>query len=454
MEAKALLGLAVRLGASYADLRLQTIVDASAEVQDSDTRVQRTREAGAGLRVLVDGAWGFASASGKPRTRLAELAVRSAKAAAGRGETRRALALRGRSFRAIPSPRKPPGNEDLGAWIASLKELEREARRTEEVSSVTLAFRGQETTTRIVASDGTDARLAQVRVLLQSDVVARRGSRRGSYRGRLGATAGAEFLSPGKCREAVRDARDRAVRQLDARAPPAGRMAVVADPELTGVFCHEAIGHASEADLVLAGESQLDGMLGKRLAPEAVSIVDDPRIPRAYGSVVVDDEGVPALRKPLIQKGVLAGFIHSRETAATLGMSANGGARAESYACEPLVRMTNTVMLPGSWGLEEMLEGIRRGVLACGSRGGQVDTAKGPFQFTAQEAFLIEKGELTRPLRDTAISGTMLRTLGSIDAVGREARLGSPGLCGKGQWVPVCDGGPHIRIRQAVVGGA
>jgi TldD protein len=148
----------------------------------------------------------------------------------------------------------------------------------------------------------------------------------------------------------------------------------------------------------------------------------------------------------------LEDYILNRETAHKLGMKSNGGARAESFTARPLVRMSNTYIETGDHSFEELLEGIDHGIYAKGTRGGQVDTAKGSFQFSAQEAYLIEKGKITTPLRDVSLSGMTLQTLNNIDAVGNDFALGDPGYCGKGQLVPVGDGGPHIRIREAVVG--
>jgi TldD protein len=227
----------------------------------------------------------------------------------------------------------------------------------------------------------------------------------------------------------------------------------VADQDLTGVLVHEALGHACEADAILGGDSILEGSMGKKIASELVTIYDDPTIRGAFGSYPFDDEGVRTRRKVLVEDGVLREFLHSRTTAQRLGMAPNGSARAESYSARPLVRMSNTFMAGGDRKLEELLEGIKLGVYAKGSRGGQVDTAKGTFQFNAQEAFLIEKGRITAPLRDLSLSGETLRMLADVVALADDSRVGDPGYCGKGQWVPVGDGGPHMRVKQAVVGG-
>jgi TldD protein len=230
-------------------------------------------------------------------------------------------------------------------------------------------------------------------------------------------------------------------------------MPVIADPDLAGVFAHEAVGHASEADLVSTGDSCFAGRIGERIGSEMVTIRDDATVPGMNGRMVYDDEGVKAGNKVLIRKGILNDFIQSRETAAKLNMTPNGGARAESYHGRPLVRMSNTFFEKGDRDFKELLEGVKLGVYAKGTRGGQVNTAQGFFQFNAQESYLIENGEITKPLRDVSLSGRTLDILKLIDGVGKDKDLTGVGICGKGQMVPVGDGGPHIRIARCVVGG-
>jgi TldD protein len=228
---------------------------------------------------------------------------------------------------------------------------------------------------------------------------------------------------------------------------------VIADPDLAGVFAHEAVGHAAEGDSVVSGESILEKKIGEKVSSGFVTIYDDPAMENGFGSFPYDDEGVKGSKKILIENGVLKNFILSRETAFKLGMNPNGGARAESFAVRPLVRMSNTMIEKGEHSFDELIEDIKYGVYAKGTRGGQVDPAKGSFQFSAQEAFLIENGEVTKPLKDLSLSGLTLETLKNIDAVGKDVRFGEPGFCSKGQLVPVGDGGPHIRIKNVLIGG-
>lgn len=457
MEPQRALQAALDLGAGYADVRVQSARSASAELRDGRLeKLVRGATAGAGVRVLVDGAWGFAWASSPDKGQLrsaAEQAVRAARVVAKHSRERVRLApVKPERARVAVPARVRPGSLSLDERVALLRALDKIPRRA-RVASRTLALEDGEVESRFLSSEGADVRVRQTRVLLIVNVTAEARGRRATYRTRLGGARGYELLQGGAPEALAQEACEAAARLARAKAPKGGRMPVVVDPDLAGVFAHEAIGHACEADLVVSGDSLLAGRVGEDLGNADVSIADDPTIPGSFGFVAFDDEGVRGRRRVLIDRGELKGFLHSRETAAKLGMEPNGAARAESYAHRPLVRMSNTVLLPGDHAFEELLEGVRRGVYVKGTRGGQVDTARGGFHFSAQEAWAIRHGELAEPLRDVSLSGSILSTLKRVDGLGKDFRLSQPGFCGKGQWVPVGDGGPHFRIRDCIVGG-
>jgi TldD protein len=282
--------------------------------------------------------------------------------------------------------------------------------------------------------------------------VAKQADKLTSARERMGKIGGYELFQEENGRETMKKAALRAVGLLKAKPAPSGRFTVIVDPRLAGVFAHEAVGHCCEADLIIAGESILAGKIGKVVGSELVSIYDDSTLAGGWGSQRYDDEGVLTKKRLLIENGVLTGYITNKEASAKLNMEPNGGARAESYAYPPIVRMSDTYIARGSQTFEELLEDIDHGVYLKASRGGQVDTAKGTFQFNAEEASLIEKGELTTPLLDVSLSGVTLETLHNIDAVAKDFEI-SIGFCGKGQTVPAGDASPHIRIKNALVGG-
>jgi len=243
-----------------------------------------------------------------------------------------------------------------------------------------------------------------------------------------------------------------AVALLDAGVAKSGKMQAVLDPELAGVFAHEAVGHASEGDLIKEGNSVLKGKTGQKIGNENLTIIDDPGI-HEFGFDPVDAEGVAVCRTEIIKKGVIHAFLHNRETLSSVGNGVAGHARAMPGE-PPLVRMSNTFIEGGDATDHEIFEECRNGIFLKGSRGGQVDPGRGIFQFNAEYGYLIEKGECTKMVRDVSLSGEILLTLHGIILCGNNRTM-SPGYCGKGgQSVPVSDGAPHILLSDAVVGGS
>jgi len=226
----------------------------------------------------------------------------------------------------------------------------------------------------------------------------------------------------------------------------------VLDPELAGVFAHEAVGHASEADLIQEGSSVLGGKIGERIGDPVVTIVDDPSLPE-FGFEPLDAEGSMVGRTEIIKNGVVQAFLHSRETLAAVGHGHAGNARAMAGE-PPQVRMSNTYIENGDSSLDELIAECRSGILLKGTRGGQVDTGRGIFQFNAEYGYMIEHGEVGAMVRDVSLSGEILHTLHSISLCARDREM-HQGFCGKGgQSVPVSDGAPHVYLMNAVVGGS
>ena len=251
--------------------------------------------------------------------------------------------------------------------------------------------------------------------------------------------------------ETGKKAAETAVALLDAELAKGGKMRAVLDPELAGVFAHEAVGHASEGDLIHEGNSILGGLTGKTIGSKNLTIVDDPAV-HEFGFEPVDAEGVAVSRTEIIKNGVVNAFLHDRETLASVGSGLAGHARAMPGE-PPLVRMSNTFIEAGDATTDEIFAECKNGIFLVGSRGGQVDPGRGIFQFNAEYGFLIEQGEHTRMVRDVSLSGEILSTLHGIVLCGNKRKM-YPGYCGKGgQSVPVSDGAPHILLAEAVVGG-
>lgn len=450
-----LLKLHMKPDVEYAELRVARISNLVIEMKNGEvTKCVQGTDSGLSIRLLSDGALGFSSTSkfGKNEfARCFENAYKIAKNMDIHDIKLEDVSIE--SSTAIWSGRKKHAEQSLEEKIRYIGELYALTKQYNEIKSVTLSYMESTIENEYYNTHGAKLLTRVPRTAVRMQIVAHSEGAISNITGSVGGTGELEILDIYPPAEELKNKCASAVRLLHAQRAPSGLCTVVADNALTGVFAHEAVGHACEADGVVAGSSCLAGKIGEKIGNDIVTIVDDPTLPHQNGSFPYDDEGTKARRKVLIDHGYLREFIHSVETATKLKMSKNGGARAESYAVPPLVRMSNTYIEGGDYTFEEMLKEIKFGVYAKGSRGGQVDTTKGTFQFSAEEGFLIENGVLTKPLRDLSLAGDILGVFHQIDAVGNDVKVGHPGNCGKGQWVPVSDGGPHIRIQNARVGG-
>jgi TldD protein len=252
---------------------------------------------------------------------------------------------------------------------------------------------------------------------------------------------------------------DEAVRQallnLSAAPAPAGTMTVVLGPGWPGVLLHEAVGHGLEGDFNRKGTSAFTGRIGEKVAADCVTVVDDGTIARRRGSLTIDDEGTPTRHNVLIENGVLRGYLQDKLNARLMNTEPTGNGRRESFAHLPMPRMTNTFMLPGAHAPEDIIASVDRGLYAVNFAGGQVDITSGRFVFSASEAYLIEKGKVTRPVRGATLIGNGPEVMTRVAMVGDDLQLDAGvGVCGKeGQSVPVGVGQPTLRIDGLTVGG-
>jgi TldD protein len=252
---------------------------------------------------------------------------------------------------------------------------------------------------------------------------------------------------------------DEAVRQalvnLEADAAPAGTMTVVLGPGWPGVLLHEAVGHGLEGDFNRKGTSAFSGRIGEKVAADGVTIVDDGTLHERRGSLSVDDEGTKTEQTVLIENGILKGYMQDKLNARLMNMKPTGNGRRESFAHLPMPRMTNTFMLPGESDPEEIIRSVERGLYAVNFAGGQVDITSGKFVFSASEAYLIENGKVTRPVRGATLIGNGPEVMTRVSMVGNDLKLDAGvGVCGKdGQSVPVGVGQPTLRVDSLTVGG-
>ena len=451
-------GRALEGRADYYDIRLLDVTGTVIETRKGEvTKAISGKDSGACVRVLFNGAWGFATTSDLSEQAISNAADRAAKIAKGISEgikdKARLAPVKAVTDEAVVPMKRSFVDESVETKLEYLTSTYNAVKKYDFVANVMVGYKDTYTVQEFYSSEGAAVKTRVPRILWTIEIVGKKDSQIQSVRRRIGVATGLEAFDGDRHLKEADAAVASVVALLNGKAPPAGAMPVIADPGLVGVFAHEAVGHASEGDLVSTGNSCFEGMIGKEIGNPAITIKDDATLPGLFGSYIYDDEGVRTRPKVLIKDGVLSDFILNRESAARLGLEPNGGARAESYHNRPIVRMSNTLIEPGDASFHEMLEGVKKGVYVKGSRGGQVNTSQGFFQFNAQEAYMIENGEITHPLRDVSLSGRTLDILKQIDLLGKDPEMGHAGICGKGQSVPVDDGGPHIRIAQCVVGG-
>ena len=446
-----------KFGADYAEARAQKLLKTMLTVKDG--RVEAARqgiENGTALRVLVSGAWGFATVGKFDAETLIDAvsdACVMAKTASSRLKEPIKL-VETKTFEDIvkSKPRKDPSKipiEDKIRMALSMNNgiLSYDRR----VKTCTMDYLDLTGTNYFLNSDGTFIQQDKLYVWSRITATAREADILTFSREEIGSTSGYEIFDVEAPEVVGERVAKRAVEQLKAKPPKGGTFPVVLGPNVVGVFVHEAFGHLAEADLTLSG-SVLLGKLGKKIASDIVTFYDDGTIKGAFGSLKYDDEGVPAQKTLLVKDGVVVGLMHNRETAQKFNAKPTGNARAEDFRVEPIIRMRNTYLEPRDHSFEELIEGIKFGYYFKSFRGGQANL-DGTFQVGIQEAYEIVKGEVGEPVRNASISGNTLETLLKVDAVGKDFELW-PGRCGKGQTAFVCDGGPHIRVKEVLVGGS
>jgi len=420
----------------------------------------RTR-AGVGVRALVDGAWGFSSTSDLTRDGVSRAVDRAVASARDLG---RAAGRKVAQFPATELAQTDYLGDDYDAMLAQpvaeklgrVLDLERETQGASgRIHTASVGYNEIFEEKAIVTTDGAAASYRLVRPELRVSAYAEKDGAQVAGRNSVGVSGGWRCLfdHAGAQQIAARTAKQ-AVDQLDAPHVPGGVKTVILAPSIVGLLSHEAIGHTVEADFVLSG-SVAAGKIGQQVASECVTLCDSghsEHLVGAGGSLPFDDEGVPAQRTVIIEQGRLVSYLHNRETAAEFGVAPTGNARAWEYSDEPLVRMRNTYIEPGSMSLEEMIAGVDDGFLLDNPGSGQAD-ATGEFMFGAGYAVEIKNGKLGRIYREVTISGIAFEMLQTVDAVSREFRwdLGA-GYCGKWQPAKVDAGGPYLRCR-VMLGG-
>ncbi|WNL47382.1 metalloprotease TldD [Dyella sp. BiH032] len=412
-------------------------------------------EQGVGVRAIAGEKTGFAYSDEIVLPQLLE-ASRAARAIAQGGNGNgQPLALHGaRQLYPAIDPVESLPNADK---IAVMREVDAYARsRDPRVKQVIVSMAATMDTVLVASSDGTLA--ADVRPLVRLNVhviVEHNGRREQAHVGGGGRYGYRELLENGRALAFADEAVRQALVNLEAVDAPAGMMTVVLGPGWPGVLLHEAIGHGLEGDFNRKGSSAFAGRIGQRVAAPGVTVVDDGTLPGRRGSLSIDDEGTPTECTTLIEDGILKGYMQDKLNARLMGMKPTGNGRRESFAQLPMPRMTNTYMLAGQHDPQEIIRSVKRGIYAVNFGGGQVDITNGKFVFSASEAYLIEDGKVTAPVKGATLVGSGPEVLTRVSMIGNDLALDEGvGVCGKdGQSVPVGVGQPTLRVDGMTVGG-
>ena len=410
---------------------------------------------GFGLRVVAGDTAGYAHSS-----EISEASIRRAASSAS-------LAKRGYSGSAADEPRptnlrhyedeNPTASPAFSDKVALLQEIDAWCRdRDPRVVQVMASLSGERRTVEILRADGRLIR--DVRPLCRINVqitVEKDGRRETGFAGAGGRAGFDAWISPDRWQEQSEEALRQALVNLDAIPCPAGEMDVVLGAGWNGVLLHEAVGHGLEGDFNRKGTSAFSGRIGERVAAPGVTVFDDGALTGRRGSLTVDDEGTPTERTVLIEDGILVGYMHDRMSARLMGLSATGNGRRQSYAHMPMPRMTNTGMLNGNSNRAEMIASTKKGLYCANFGGGQVDITNGKFVFQCTEAYLIEDGKVTSPVKGATLIGDGPSALTRVTMIGDDFDFDpGVGVCGKsGQSVPVGVGQPSLKITGLTVGG-
>ena len=446
-------------GVDYADIYFQYNRQESWALEEGKVKTgSHSIEQGVGIRAIAGEKTGFAYSDEFQFPALAQAASAARAISAHGGDKSVGIQVK-RTDEQIPAlyqaidPLLTMKDQDK---VALLERIEQEARRQDpRVSEVMTNLVAAHEIVLIARHDG--KLVADVRPLIRLNVsvIVAQGERREQGSAGGGGRYGLDYFTQDIVNDYAHEAVRQALVNLDAEDAPAGAMTVVLGPGWPGVLLHEAIGHGLEGDFNRKGTSAFSGRIGEKVATDQCTVVDDGTLPNRRGSLSVDDEGTQTQRTILIENGMLRGYMQDTHNARLMGVTSTGNGRRESFAHLPMPRMTNTYMLAGHYDPKEIIESVDKGVYAANFSGGQVDITSGKFVFSASEAYLIENGKVTRPVRGAMLIGNGPDVLTRVSMVGDDMQLDTGvGTCGKeGQLVPVGVGQPTMRIDGLTVGG-
>ncbi|MGI9101121.1 MAG: metalloprotease TldD [Terriglobales bacterium] len=451
------LAAALSAGGDYADLYFEYLTTTSISLDESMVKsATQGISAGCGVRVISGDRTGYAYTDDLAPEKILRAARTAALIASGPAKEPE-VSLKENQGRNLYPVALPSVNADVREKLDLVQRADIAARGYDpRIKEVRAGYADELRRILVIGSDGTFAEDSQPLARLSVFCIGRSGEQSSKGTAGGGGRVALDFFRSEKTPEHFAEqAARQAIIQLDAREAPAGEMEVVLGPGWPGILLHEAIGHGLEADFNRKGTSAFTGRLGTRVASDKCTVVDNGTVANRRGSLNVDDEGNTTQETVLIEKGILKGYLSDKLSSRLMGIANTGNGRRESYEHIPMPRMTNTYMLAGQEAPEDIIRSVKRGVFAANFGGGQVDITNGKFVFSASEAYLIEDGQVTAPLKNCTLIGNGPDVLTRVSMVGSDLKLDEGvGTCGKdGQSVPVGVGIPTLKVDRLTVGG-
>jgi TldD protein len=444
----------------FADIRFQNSETLFMHIQNGVTQeTTSTRMGGASARALVKGAWGFSSTAEITKESLKEIlesAVSMGKVASSKIKVPRKIdsnfATQGKAKLKLDVDPKDISIEEK---IKITQDFEKSIREVDKRIATASGTYGETISTEtILNTNGTDVLTESGVFRLMGRGVSREGNLQQGVSDDVASSKGIKSIMEFNAIERGTKVGEKAIKLLSAEKPLSGKMNLIMDPSLVGVFIHEAFGHACEADAIITKNSILHDKLNKKVGVDEISVTDDPTIPGLRGSFTYDSEGTKARLRQLVENGILKEYFHTLETATMLGHKPNGSGRAMDFKSPPLARMGNTYIESGDQSMEELFEIIGEGMFLEHSSGGYVNPDKGQFMFAGQNGYIIKDGKKGPMTQNVNMSGMIMEVLTNTIGIGKDHDFAFNGTCGKGgQWVPVTAGGPALAVKDLVVGG-
>jgi TldD protein len=443
----------LRNGGDFAEIFIEETNASSITCEDNKVeKISSGTDAGAGIRVICGQKTAYIASSEVSFASLRDAALEISESLCGHKRIKR-ISLKPSPPKVISQIKRRPNEVHADEKVAMVKLINKTARSYgDAVRQVTVRYTDSNRAVSIANSRGVYVEDNRIRTRYYVNVIAEKNGVLQTGYEAPGGTVGFELFQHYPPEEYAGKAAERALNMLDAPPAPAGKMMVVLSSEAGGTLIHEACGHSLEADFIMKGTSIFGGKIGKKVASDLITVIDDGTLHGKYGSYAYDDEGTPSQKTILIENGILSSYMTDRYTANVIGLKKTGNGRRQTFRSLPQPRMTNTMISPGNTDPEEIISSVNNGLLVKRMGGGQVDVTNGDFVFEVAEGYLIENGKVKHPVRGAILTGNGPKILEIIDMVGSDIGF-QTGVCGKYDHAPVSDAQPTIRIPEIVVGG-